>query len=92
MSRAPHPRSIVRKRWNAQKDTVRVNPDTGGTWWQEVSKEVFANGVRGASDAYWRWQQSRAGKVKGQRVGFLRFKRRGRDRDRFSFTTGTMRL
>ena len=82
----------LRKRWNTQKDTVCVNHETGETWWQEVSPEVFADGVRGATDAYWRWQTSRAGQVKGRKVGFPRFKKRGRDRDRFSFTTGTMRL
>ena len=82
----------LRKRWNAQKDIVCVNHDTGETWWPEVSKEVFADGVRGATDAYWRWQKSRAGKIRGRKVGFPRFKKRGHDRDRFSFTTGVMRL
>jgi putative transposase len=82
----------LRKRWNAEKDTVCVNDTTGDVWWPEVSKEVFADGVRGATDAYWRWQQSRAGKIAGRKVGFPRFKKRGKDRDRFSFSTGTMRL
>jgi putative transposase len=82
----------MRKRWNAQKDTICVNAETGDVWWPEVSKEVFADGVRGATDAYWRWQKSRAGTIKGRRVGFPRFKKRGRDRDRFTFSTGTMRL
>ncbi|MHB2028499.1 MAG: IS607 family element RNA-guided endonuclease TnpB [Acidimicrobiales bacterium] len=82
----------LRKRWNAEKDTVCANIETGEVWWPEVSKEVFADGVRGASDAYWRWQKSRAGQIKGRKVGFPRFKKRGRDRDRFSFTTGVMRL
>ncbi len=82
----------LRKRWNAEKDTVCVNQTTGEVWWPEVSKEVFADGMRGATDAYWRWQKSRAGQIAGRQVGFPRFKKRGRDRDRFSFTTGTMRL
>jgi putative transposase len=82
----------LRKRWNAEKDTVCVNDETGEVWWPEVSKEVFADGVRGASGAYWRWQKSRSGTISGRRVGFPRFKKRGRDRDRCSFTTGTMRL
>jgi putative transposase len=81
----------MRKRWNAEKDSVCINP-AGDVWWPEVSKEVFCDGVRGATDAYWRWQKSRAGKIAGRKVGFPRFKKRGRDRDRFSFTTGTMRL
>jgi putative transposase len=82
----------LRKRWNAQKGTVCVSAETGEVWWPEVSKEVFADGVKGATDAYWRWQKSRAGTIKGRPVGFPRFKKRGKDRDRFSFTTGTMRL
>jgi putative transposase len=82
----------LRKRWNAEKDTICVNAETGEIWWSEVSKEVFADGVRGATDAYWRWQQSRAGTIKGRTVGFPRFKKRGKDRDRFSFSTGAMRL
>jgi putative transposase len=82
----------LRKRWNAEKDVVCVNAETGEVWWPEVSKEVFADGVRGASDAYWRWQKSRSGRTAGRPVGFPRFKKRGHDRDRFSFTTGTMRL
>ena len=82
----------LRKRWNTEKDTVCVNAETGQVWWTEVSKEVFADGVRGASDAYWRWQKSRSGTISGPRVGFPHFKKRGHDRDRFSFTTGTMKL
>jgi putative transposase len=82
----------LRKHWNAEKDTVCVNAETGDVWWPEISKEVFADGVRGATDAYWRWQKSRSGKIAGRRVGFPRFKKRGKDRDRFSFSTGAMRL
>src|SRR5665213_4204044 len=91
-SGAPPSFYSLRKRWNAQKDVVCVNAHTGEIWWPEVSKEVFADGVRGATDAYWRWQQSRAGTIKGRKVGFPRFKKRGKDRDRFSFSNGTMRL
>jgi len=57
----------LRKRWNAQKNSVCVNAETGELWWSEVSKEVFADGVRGATDAYWRWQQSPRARSKGAR-------------------------
>jgi putative transposase len=30
-------------------------------WWPECSKEAYADGIAGAVDAYWNWQQSRAG-------------------------------
>ena len=82
----------LRKRWNAERSAICVNTETGEVWWPEVSKEVFANGIRGAVDAYWRWQGSRAGTIAGRRVGFPRYKKRGKDRDRCTFTTGAMRL
>jgi putative transposase len=51
-----------------------------------------ADGIRGAVDGYWTWQASRAGKRAGKRAGFPRFARKGRDRDRVTFTTGAIRI
>jgi putative transposase len=83
---------VLRKRWNQVKNDVCVNAETGAVWWPECSKEAYADGIDGAVDAYWNWQQSRAGTRAGRRVGFPRFKRRGRDQDRVRFTTGAMRV
>lgn len=83
---------VLRKRWNTVKDDVCVNTETGVAWWPECSKEAYADGIAGAVEAYWNWQTSRAGKRAGKRVGFPRFKRKGRDQDRVSFTTGAMRV
>ncbi len=83
---------VLRKRWNAVKNDVCVNVDTGQPWWGECSKEAYADGIAGAVDAYWNWQASRAGTRAGKRVGFPRFKRKGRDADRVCFTTGAMRV
>lgn len=83
---------VLRKRWNAVKDDVCVNRETGLAWWQECSKEAYADGIDGAVEAYWNWQRSRSGRRAGKRVGFPRFKRKGRDADRVSFTTGAMRV
>jgi putative transposase len=83
---------VLRKRWNIAKDDVCVNAETGAVWWQECSKEAYADGVTGAVDAYWSWQTSRAGKRDGKRMGFPRFKKKGRDQDRVTFTTGAMRV
>jgi putative transposase len=82
----------LRRRWNQAKNGECVDKETGEVWWPEISKEAFADGIRGAVDAYWRWQKSRAGKIGGNRAGFPRFKRKGRDPDRFTITTGTMRV
>jgi putative transposase len=82
----------LRKRWNVEKDSICVNAATGEPWWREVSKETFSDGIKGAVDGYWQWQKSRAGNLSGKRVGFPRFKKKGRDSDRCTFTTGAMRV
>jgi hypothetical protein len=33
-------------------------------------EEAYADGIAGAVDAYWNWQQSRSGKRAGKRSGF----------------------
>lgn len=83
----------LRKRWNhGAKQSACVNADTGEQWWPEVSKEAFSEGIAAAVDGYWRWQKSRAGTLAGRRVGFPRFKKKGRDPDRCAFSTGAMRV
>jgi putative transposase len=83
---------VLRKRWNTVKNEVCVNADTGTVWWRECSKEAYADGIDGAVDAYWNWQASRSGKRDRKGMGFPRFKKKGRDQDRVSFTTGAMRV
>jgi putative transposase len=82
----------LRKRWNSVKSDICVNAETGAVWWPECSKEAYPGAIAGAVDAYWNWQTSRSGKHAGKRVGFPRFKRKGRDADRVCFTTGAMRV
>ena len=82
----------LRKRWNQAKDTECVDRETGEVWWPEISREAFADGIGAGVDAYWNWQTSRAGKRAGRRVGFPRFAKKGRDRDRVTFTTGAIRV
>jgi hypothetical protein len=38
----------LRKRWNQVKDTECVDADTGQVWWPQISKEAFADGIKGA--------------------------------------------
>ena len=83
---------VLRKRFNIVKDDVCVNAETGAVWWPECSKEAYADGIDGAVEAYWNWQTSRAGTRAGKRVGLPRFKKKGRDADRVSFSTGAMRV
>jgi putative transposase len=83
---------VLRKRWNMVKDEVCVNPETGAVWWRECSKEAYADGIDGGVDAYWNGQTSRSGRRDGEKMGFPRFKKKGRDQDRVTFTTGAMRV
>ena len=76
---------VLRKRWNTVKNEVCVNPDTGTVWWPECSKEAYADGIDGAVEAYWNWQNSRSGRRDGKTMGFPRFKKKGRDPDRVTF-------
>ena len=89
--KAPSPAGL-RKRWNRVKDAECTDADTGEVWWPQISKEAFADGIRAAVDAYWNWQSSRAGTRRGRRAGFPRFAKKGRDRDRVTFTTGAIRI
>jgi putative transposase len=49
---------VLRKRWNAVKDEVCVNADTGAVWWRECSKEAYADGIDGAVRATARYRSS----------------------------------
>ena len=82
----------LRKRWNQAKDTECTDAETSEVWWPQISKEAFADGIRAAVGAYWNWQSSRAGTRRGRRAGFPRFAKKGRDRDRVTFTTGAIRV
>lgn len=82
----------LRQRWNRNKDIKAVDHD-GNPWWPEVSKEAFANGIADAVTAYWRWQRGRkVAPVGGRRTGFPRYKRKGKDSDRYRVSTGSFGL
>ena len=65
--------SLVRW-WNANKDTLAVNPDTGVVWWSQNSKEAYNMALRDLAQGLSNWSKSRKGQRKGKRVGFPRFK------------------
>ena len=82
----------LRKRWNQAKNELCVDADTGEMWWPELSKEAAANGIDDAVTAYWNWVASCQGTRKGARIGFPRFKKKGRCRESFRFGTGIIKL
>ncbi len=82
----------LRKRWNQVKNELCVDADTGEVWWRELSKEAAANGIDDAVTAYWNWVSSCQGVRKGPRLGFPKFKKKGRCRESFRISTGTIKL
>lgn len=75
----------LRKRWNSVKDEA-------APWWAECSKEAFANGIADAVAALKNWHASKSGARGGARIGFPRFRAKGKDPVRCTYTTGALRL
>ncbi|MBC6468788.1 IS607 family element RNA-guided endonuclease TnpB [Actinomadura alba] len=76
----------LHKLWNAVKKT-----EPALAWWGENSKCVYQEAFRDLDRALREFVKSRKGARKGRRLGFPKFKRRGRCRDSFRFSTGVMR-
>jgi putative transposase len=57
-----------------------------------TSKEAYAPGIADLVVGLHNWSDAEAGRRKGARVGFPRYKARHRDPGRVRFTTGAMRL
>lgn len=77
--------SLVRW-WNANKDTLAVNPVTGVVWWRQNSKEAYSMALYDLAQALSNWSKSRKGQRKGRRVGFPRFKSKNTAM-RFAYST-----
>ena len=58
----------LRKRWNAEKDTLAVDAE-GSPWWQDNSKEAYSSGIEALSKGLSNWSKSRRGGRKGRKVG-----------------------
>jgi putative transposase len=76
--------SALRLEWNRTKDSV-------APWWAENSKEAYNSGLDSLARALCNFAESKSGRRTGRRVGFPRFKRRGRH-DACRFTTGAIRV
>ena len=81
----------LRKRRNAEKDTLAVDAE-GSPWWQENSKEAYSSGIEALSKGLSNWSKSRRGDREGRKVGFPKFKAKGRTAPRFTYRTGCFGL
>jgi len=76
----------LHKVWNARKKA-----DPALAWWTENSKCAYQEAFRDLDRALHDFVTSRQGQRAGRRLGFPRFKKRGRCRDSFRYGTGVMR-
>ena len=76
----------LRRWWNANKDELAVNRDTGVVWWSQNSKESYSGGLRDLAQGLSNWSKSRKGERKGKRVGFPKFKSKN-NVARFAYST-----
>lgn len=76
----------LRRWWNANKDELAVNRDTGVVWWSQNSKESYSMGLRSLAQGLSNWSRSRKGQRKGKRVGFPKFKSKNTTM-RFAYST-----
>jgi putative transposase len=75
----------LHKLWNRQK---KADPTLG--WWAENSKCAYQEAFRNLDRALRDFTRSMKGERKGKRLGFPRFKKRGKCKDSFRLT-GTIR-
>jgi putative transposase len=76
----------LHKLWNAEKKA-----DPALAWWAENSKCAYQESFRNLERALRDFIKSKKGERKGKRLGFPRFKKRGKARDSFRFAAGVMR-
>lgn len=81
----------LRKWWNANKDELAVDDD-GVIWWANNSKEAYSYGIESLAKGLSSWTKSRKGTRKGCKVGFPRFKAKGKSAPRFAYTVGSFGL
>lgn len=51
----------LRRWWNANKDELAVNRDTGEVWWDQNSKEAYSMAFRDLAQGFSNWSKSRKG-------------------------------
>lgn len=81
----------LQKWWNANKGELAVDDD-GVIWWAYNSKEAYNGGLEALAKGLSNWAKSRKGTRKGRKVGFPKFKSKGKAAPRFRYTTGSFGL
>jgi putative transposase len=69
----------MHQRWNRWK----TDPTNGVSWWSDNAESVYQQAFTDLDRAIKTFLASRSGKRRGPRIGFPRFKHKGKSRDRF---------
>ena len=77
--------------WNANKDELTIDED-GLTWWRENSREAYNSGLESLAKGLSNRAKSRKGTRKGSKIGFPKFKAKGKTIPRFACASGSFRL
>jgi putative transposase len=72
----------LHERWSRWK----VDPGNGVSWWPNNSEHVYQQAFADLERAAKRFLAGRNGERRGARIGFPRFKRKGKSRDRFQLS------
>lgn len=82
--RVPVPsKPTIQKALNEAKGDSRSGVEGLCPWWHEVNTYAFQSAFIDADGAWKNWLDSLSGKRAGRRVGYPRFKKKGRARDSF---------
>jgi putative transposase len=89
-------RYAAERRWYSAAELHRLwnqakKADPALAWWSENSKCAYQEAFRDLERALRNFVKSKKGQRKGRRLGFPRFKKRGKCRDSFRFSTGAIR-
>ena len=79
------------KWWGDNRDALTID-NSGAAWWRENSSEAYRRGLESLAKGLSNWAKSRKGTRKGHRVGFPKFKSKGKTSPRFAYATGSFGL
>ena len=79
------------KWWGDNRDALTID-NSGAAWWRENSSEAYRRGLESLAKGLSNWSKSRKGTHKGRRVGFPKFKVKGKTSPRFAYASGCFGL
>lgn len=70
--------------WTRSRGDSRTGTEGPLPWWHTVNRYAITSGMRAADAAFNNWLDSVAGRRRGRRMGYPRYKKKGRARDSFT--------